>query len=131
MFEIKRLVDTHGDGLTRTAYCEHIFYELLDDIGTDKRPSGTAHAALEAMLEGTRWEAGIVDDLGVAQTNAYYESALSAVQKVANAWKGELRWRCVVEGGVITRIVDLLAMRGTDTGKQFAYTKTLLYLSMK
>lgn len=37
-FEIKRLVDTHGDGLTRTAYCEHIFYELLDDIVTDKRP---------------------------------------------------------------------------------------------
>ena len=126
VFEIKKIVDLHSDGLTRTAYCEHIFYELLDDIVTDKRPSGTAHAALEAMLEGTRWEVGIVDDLGVARTNAYYESALSAVQKVANAWKGELRWRCVVEGGVIIRVVDLLAMRGTDTGKQFAYAKDIL-----
>lgn len=126
VFEIKRLVDVHGDGLTRTAYCEHIFYELLDDIVTDRRPSADATAALAGMLDGTRWQVGIVDDLGASSTSAYYESALSAVQKVANAWKGELNWRCVIEGGVITRYVDLLAMRGTDTGKQFAYSKDIL-----
>lgn len=126
VFEIKRLVDTHSDGLTRTAYCEHIFYELLDDIVTDKRPSAGATAALAGMLENTRWQVGIVDDLGASSTSAYYESALSAVQKVANAWHGELNWRCVISGGVITRYVDLLAMRGTDTGKQFAYAKDIL-----
>lgn len=125
-FEIKKIVDTHGDDLTRTAHCEHIFCELLDDIVTDKRPSAAAQTALDGMLEGTRWQSGIVDMLGTSRTSAYYESALSAVQKVANAWKGELRWRCVVEGGVITRIVDLLAMRGTDTGKQFMYTKDII-----
>jgi len=126
LFEIKRIVDNHGDGLIRTAHSEHIYYELLDDIVTDKRPVSNARVALEGMLENTRWQAGVVDDLGVSSTHAYYESALSGVQKVANAWKGELRWRCVVEGGVITRYVDLLAMRGTDTGKQFAYSKDIL-----
>ena len=50
-FEIKRIVDLHGDGLTRTAFCEHIFYELLDDIVTDKRPSGSAIAALSECLK--------------------------------------------------------------------------------
>jgi phage minor structural protein len=126
LFEIKRLVDTHGDGLTRTAYCEHILYELLDDIVVDKRPESGAAAALIGMLENTRWQVGIVDDLGTSKTSAYYESVLSAVQNVANAWHGELNWRCIVTGGVITRYVDLLAMRGTDTGKQFAYTKDIL-----
>lgn len=125
-FEIKRLVDLHEDGLTRTAFCEHIFYELIDDIVTDKRPSGSAIAALSGMLENTRWQVGIVDDLGSASASAYYISALEAVQKVANAWKGELRWRCVVEGGIITRYVDLVAMRGVDTGKQFVYSKDIL-----
>lgn len=125
-FEIKRLIDRHGDGLTRTAYCEHILYELLDDIVTDKRPSADATAALAGMLEGTRWNVGIVDGLGNSSTTAYYESVLSAVQKVANAWKGELNWRCVITGGVITRYVDLRAMRGTDTGKQFVYSKDIL-----
>lgn len=126
VFEVKRIVDVHGDGLTRTAYCEHIFYELLDDVVTDKRPSADATAALAGMLEGTRWQVGIVDDLGASSTSAYYESALSAVQKVANAWKGELNWRCVIQGEAITRYVDLLAQRGTDTGKQFAYSKDIL-----
>lgn len=126
VFEIKRLVDVHGDGLTRTAYCEHVFYELLDDIVTDKRPSADATAALAGMLENTRWQVGIVDDLGAASTSAYYISALEAVQKVAEAWQGELNWRCVINGGVITRYVDLRAMVGTDTGKQFAYSKDIL-----
>lgn len=125
-FEIKRLADIHGDGLTRTAFCEHIFYELLDDIVTDKRPSGSAVAALSGMLENTRWQVGIVDDLGSASASAYYISALEAVQKVANAWKGELRWRCVIAGGVITRYVDLRTMIGSDTGKQFVYSKDIL-----
>ena len=126
VFEIKRIVDVHGDGLTRTAYCEHIFYELLDDIVTDKRPSADATAALAGMLDGTRWQVGIVDNLGTASTSAYYISALEAVQKVAEAWQGELKWRCVISGGVITRYVDLLAQRGTDTGKQFVYSKDIL-----
>jgi phage minor structural protein len=126
IFEIKRIVDVHGDGLTRTAYCEHIFYELLDDIVTDKRPSAGATAALSGMLENTRWQAGIVDDLGASSTSAYYISALEAVQKVAEAWQGELNWRCVINGGVITRYVDLRVMVGTDTGKQFVYSKDIL-----
>ncbi len=126
IFEIKQLVDLHGDGLTRTAYCEHIFYELLDDIVTDKRPSSDATSAVVGMLEGTRWNVGVVDDLGAASTNAYYEPVLSGVQKVANAWHGELKWRCVVTGGVITRYCDLRAMVGTDTGKQFVYSKDIL-----
>lgn len=127
IFEIKRIVDAHGDGLTRTAYCEHIFYELLDDIVTDKRPSADATSALDGMLQGTRWQVGIVDDLGASNCNAYYEPALSAVQKVANAWQGELRWRIIISNNQITeRRVDLLAMRGTDTGKQFAYSKDIL-----
>ena len=125
-FEVVRIVDQHQDGLTRTAYCEHICYELLDDIVTDKRPSSTAISALSSMLEGTRWWVGVVDDLGISSTNAYYESVLSAVQKVANAWQGELQWRCIVTGGTIQRYVDLLAMRGTDTGKQFVYSKDIL-----
>lgn len=128
-FEIKKIVDKHGDGLTRTAYCEHIFYELLDEIVINKKPEAGATAALAGMLTDTRWTAGTVDDLGTSRTSAYYENALSSVQKVADAWKGELKWRCVIAGGVITRYCDLLAGRGTDTGKQFAYKKDIVNIT--
>ena len=126
LFEIKRPVDVHDKrGLICTVYCEHAFYELLDDFITDLRPTGTsAHFALTQALTGTRWQVGTVADLGLNSTNYYYESSLSAVQKVRKAWGGELRFRVVVSGGVIAeRRVDLLARRGADTGKQFTYGK--------
>jgi len=126
IFEIKRIVDLHGDGLTRTAYCEHIYYELRDDLVADQRPAGSAISALSGVLAGTRWQVGIVDDLGASSTTIYYESALSGVQKIAEAWQGELQWRCFMIGGTIVRYCDLLAMRGTDTGKQFAYSKDII-----
>ncbi|ACV62696.1 phage minor structural protein [Desulfofarcimen acetoxidans DSM 771] len=125
LFEIKRITDIHGEGLTRTAYCEHVLYELIDDFIEDIRPTDcTALIALIKALEGTRWEPGVVDDLGVNSTNFYYESALSAVQKVAAIWKGELRFRVVISNNAITkRYVDLLARRGAVTGKQFTYDR--------
>ncbi|ABO51103.1 phage minor structural protein [Desulforamulus reducens MI-1] len=127
-FEIKRVLDIHGaGGLVRTAHCEHVVYELLDDIVTDLRPTEcSAYTALNTALTGTRWQAGIVDDLGINSTNFYYESALAAVQKVAQVWGGEIKIRLDVTGGVIAnRYIDLRARRGMDTGKQFAYAKDI------
>jgi len=118
MFEIKRVTDLHGDGLTRTAYCEHALYELLDDMIEDVRPTTcSATFALTQALTGTRWEVGTVASLGTNSTNYYYESALAAVQKVATVWAGELQFRVVVTGGVIAhRYIDVLVRRGADTG---------------
>ena len=126
LYEIKHITDTHsGEGLTRTAYCEHVFYELIDDFIEDVRPTDcTALIALIRALEGTRWEPGIVDDLGLNSTNYYYESALSAVQKVVAIWKGELSFRVVIVNNAITkRYVDLLTRRGAITGKQFTHDR--------
>lgn len=128
LFEIKRIVDLHGDGLTRTAYCEHAAYELIDDFIEDVRPTDcSATFALTQALSGTRWSVGTVDDLGLNSTNYYYQSALGAIQKVATVWGGELRFRVVVTGGIISaRYVDLLIRRGADTGKQFEYGRHTL-----
>jgi hypothetical protein len=116
LFEIKRVTDVHGDSLTRTAFCEHAFYELIDDFIEDIRPYNvSAHFAMTQALSGTRWSVGDVADLGLNSTNFYYENVLSAIQKVASVWHGELRFRVVVTGGVISaRYVDLLARRGAE-----------------
>lgn len=107
-------------------FCEHSFYETLGDYLEDKRPSGAASHALAVALEPTRWEAGVVHDLGTNQTNFYHISAKEAVHKVAEVWKGEIRTRVQVSGTKITgRFVDLLNRRGADRGKRFTYTKDL------
>lgn len=84
----------------------------------------TAIAALANALSGTRWSVGIVDELGTSATITM--KMLAGVRRIAEAWAGELQWRCVITGGVITRSTDLRAARGSDTGKQFAYTGRIL-----
>ncbi len=109
-------------GIIRRVFAEHSFYETWGDYIEDKRPYNVpANIALSVALEPTRWEVGIVDDLGINSTNFYHISAKEAVQKVAETWQGELRYR--------GRYVDLLARRGHDLGKRFTYTKDLLSIT--
>lgn len=119
------------EGIIRKVFAEHSFYETWGDYIEDKRPYDvTANIALENALEPTRWEVGQVDDLGINSTNFYHISAKEAVQKVAETWQGELRYRIEVSGNRITgRYVDLLARRGYDLGKRFTYTKDLISIT--
>ena len=79
-------------GIIRRVFAEHSFYETWGDYIEDKRPYDvTANIALENALLTTRWEVGIVDDLGLNSTNFYHISAKEAVQKVAETWQDELR----------------------------------------
>lgn len=118
-------------GIIRRVFAEHSFYETWGDYIEDKRPYDVpANIALSVALEPTRWEVGIIDDLGVNSTNFYHISAKEAVQKVAETWQGELRYRIEVSGNRITgRYVDLLARRGYDLGKRFTYTKDLISIT--
>ena len=127
-FIVKEIEDTHdGEGLEKTLFCESSFYETLGDYIEDKRPyDTTATAALMTALKPTRWEVGIVNDLGINSTNFYHISSKEAVQKVAEIWKGEIRTRVEVSGNkIIKRYVDLLSRRGNDLGKRFTYTKDI------
>lgn len=127
-FIVQEIEETHNkEGLGKTIFCESSFYETLGDYIEDKRPTNsTATGALMVALEPTRWEVGIIDDLGINSTNFYRISAKEAVQKVAETWKGEIRTRIIISGNKIThRYVDLLLKRGNDLGKRFTYTKDL------
>jgi phage minor structural protein len=131
-FIIRGVDEVHdGQTVTRTVFAESSFYETIGDYVEDKRPYNVpANIALENALLTTRWEVGIVDDLGLNSTNFYHISAKEAVQKVAETWQGELRYRIEVSGNKITgRYVDLLASRGQDLGKRFAYTKDLISIT--
>lgn len=127
-FIVKEVEEVHGnEGLINTLFCEDSFYETIGDYIEDKRPQSVpANVALGVALEPTRWEVGIVDDLGINSTNFYRTNSKESVQKIANVWQGEIRTRIEIAGNRIThRYVDLLAHRGGDFGKRFTYTKNL------
>ena len=124
LFSIKKLEEVRDeDGkLYKRAECEEqAIGELNDEIVTDRRPQNTtALDALTAALEsegGSRWQVGTVDATENASTNFYYESRMSALQKILETWQMEVRFRVEIAGTKITgRYVDLFRQRGEDNG---------------
>lgn len=128
LFEINYATDKHDSGTIRTAQCEHIaISELLNIYIDDMRPANkTAFEALTQVLTGTRYQAGTVDNLGTNSTNYYHTNALFAVNKIAQVWGGEIRFRVEISGSSVSaRYVDILARRGSVTGKRFVYSKDI------
>lgn len=124
LFSIKRLEDIRvEDGkLYKRVECEEqAISELNDEIVTDRRPqNATAYEALKAALEsdgGSRWQVGMVDATNNASTNFYYESRMSALQKILETWGVEVRFRVqLASTGISGRFVDLFIQRGEDNG---------------
>lgn len=131
-FIVNEIEESHAEvGIEKNLFCESSFYETLGDYIEDERLYNvTANVGLQVALEPTRWEVGIVDDLGIASINFNHVSSKEAVQKVVEAWEGEIRTRVIVSGNKIThRYVDLLAQRGQNLGKRFTYTKDLEFIT--
>lgn len=120
--------ESHDDeGCVRyTADCENSISELYGDWIGDKRPeNATASTALSVALEPSRWEVGAVTVTGANSTNIYRESAREAVQKVAEAWGGELSATIEIDGANVTARKVNLTRRGTDNGRRFVYGKDM------
>lgn len=127
LFVIKEVEEIHEETMFKRVYCEHAALELVDEIVEDRRPENkTARFILKSLLAGTRWEVGIVSEMGEKTTNFYYESVLSGIYKVIDLFKCEVRYRIRIAGGeIVGRYVDLLQRRGHDTGRRFQYTRDM------
>lgn len=129
LFEITQIADEHSDTTVREAYCEHIFYELINDVIKDRRPYDvTAHFALTQALLDTRWEPGTVADPGTKSTNFYYESALASLHKIVTIWDLDPSYDITISNNTITERKINLGYRGADTGKQFVYGKDIRHI---
>ena len=132
-FRVIGIDEDHNDSeLVRVVTCEHAAYhELIDHIIQDRQiTGGTAKDALTQVLAGSRWSAGIVDNFSTKDATFYYTNGVAAIQTIINTWGGELKFRTIVENGVIThRYIDLLVRRGVVTGKRFEYGKDITSIS--
>lgn len=136
-FVIKE-TDLDTESQIKRVYCEDsAIAELNDEKIEEKRPGygseGTsAYYALEVALEGSRWQAGHVDDLGASRAHFFHESRMSCIQKILEAWGGEVRFRVVVSGSrIVGRYVDIFAHRGRDRGKRIEIGKDLVALNQQ
>lgn len=129
LFTIREIIDEKNDYGLRTVYCEHDFYNLMDNIVEDKRVvEGDALQAVQKAIFGSSWQAGVVEDFGIRNINFYYSDSKSNLADVVDTYGGELRFRIELddEGERIAgKYVDLLHSRGVETGVRFEFGKNL------
>jgi len=128
-FIIREIEDIDDAGGTfKYVYAEGGEYELINEVLTGYTHSGvTIGTALNAILAGTRWEVGYVDDLGVKSVDLRYMTVKQAVYELLNAFKGEVRYRVKVAGNrVVKRYIDVFEQRGEDTGKRFEIGRDII-----
>lgn len=119
---------THDEnGVTYEVFCEDSTSELYGFFIEDMKPrNALASNVLGQILEGTRFEVGYVDDFGKESFNIYRTSVKSALWKMLEKYKAEIKVRLVVgKQGIEHRYIDLRQSIGRNVGKTFTYKKDI------
>ena len=130
----EHIVDKHrrthdGAGVPVTvASCINSLAETWDDYIIDRRPRGSAYAALSVVLEPTRWTAGVCTQEGTASHTFYHIHVREALQDLLEVWGGELETHIECDGSKVTaREVRIKSFRGNQASpKRFTWTKDLV-----
>ncbi|NCB65130.1 MAG: hypothetical protein EOM48_03035, partial [Bacilli bacterium] len=108
----------------------HTFFDDMQAYGfiKDKRPTdATVSTALGGILEGSRWQLGVIQSAHSATSNYYYISRLEAFWDFIEKWNVEFKLRMVYSDGVIiARYVDIYDQLSADYGKWYEYGDQLL-----
>ncbi|MEW9503234.1 phage tail spike protein, partial [Jeotgalibacillus marinus] len=128
LFVIKELEEVHDDVLYKEVFCKAAWMDELEDevLEESNAQDQTMEDALSEALQSTRWQVGEVAELGLNDADFYFESVLSAINKILSTWGGEVKDRIVISDNQITdRYIDILPRRGADTGKTLSISKDL------
>lgn len=127
-FIIRIIDDSDGDGTFKKVEAEGGEYELIDHIVTQYKASNvTLRTALGAVIQGSRWQVGQVDDLGTASVDLKYTTGKNAIYELLQIFGGEVRYRVEVDGNrIIRRYIDVFKKRGIYTGKRFEAGKDII-----
>lgn len=128
LVRIERIEDARdGDRRYKTIYAENAANELLGyPVDPHDFTGETPATALGEILAPTRYEVGQVDSAVVLPEMKIndLQSALEAVQTLADKGSLEVAWRVTYSGSKIThRYVDLVERLGVDTGRTIEYRK--------
>ena len=130
---VDKHVRTHdGTGKPVTvASCINSLAETWDDYIIDRRPRGSAFAALTVVLAPTRWTAGVCTQEGTASHTFYHIHVREALQDLIEVWGGELETHIECDGSKVTaREVRIKSLRGNQNSpKRFTWTKDLVKIS--
>lgn len=129
------------DHITKTSLTEvklvgvNSFYDDMQSDGyiKDFRPTNkSVMGTLQTLLEGSRWQLGIVKSSELVTLSFYYLSRKEAISKLLEVANIEIRPRVELsKNTIIRRYLDVFTTLGADHGKVFTHGKDLLTVSEK
>lgn len=129
------------DHITKTSLTEvklvgvNSFYDDMQSDGyiKDFRPTNkSVMSVLQTLLEGSRWQLGIVKSSELVTLSFYYLSRKEAISKLLEVANIEIRPRVELsKNTIIRRYLDVFTTLGADHGKVFTHGKDLLTVSEK
>lgn len=130
-YYITNVEEEDGDILQKTITAELSLIELADEI-IEKDLSGTTtnpKVALASLLEGTRFEVGIVDESIYNKrfnTDTFYLNVLEAISELASEYSAEVQVSYQIKDGKIEkRLINLYKQFGRNNGKRFEIEKDI------
>ncbi|UUI41190.1 phage tail protein [Oceanobacillus oncorhynchi] len=94
LFVIKRLKDSSDISGSKTrAVCLPVYHAELNDHVIEERRfiDQIVDVAMEAAVQGTRWQAAVEVELGRATTNFYRIFSTEALEDIIATWGGEIK----------------------------------------
>jgi phage minor structural protein len=127
LFQITEVTEEHSDTLLKTAYCEGVCMELINEVIRPVNiPSTNIKQLLTTILENTGWNVGMVD-IALSDTHTIeiteYTNVYKALQDYAiGTFGAELRFRVDIQGNrIVAKYIDVFAQRGRTTKHRFEY----------
>lgn len=121
--------DYSSDGAFKNVYAEGSEYELIGRwLPSYVEDSVDIRTALESIVQGTRFEVGIVEDqITHKSVELKHMSKRKAVNELLNLFNCEVKYRVKVDGNRVTRrIIDVYKKRGKDNGNMFEAGKDII-----
>lgn len=121
--------DFSSDGAFKNVYAEGSEYELIGRwLPSYVEDSVSIRTALEAIVQGTRFEVGIVEDQTTHKSvELKHMSKRKAINELLNLFNCEVKYRVEVDGNRVTRrIIDVYKQRGKDNGQMFEDGKDII-----
>lgn len=128
-FVIREIEDTFGDGRYKTIFAEGGEFELLDEfLPSYVQASVTLKEALDAILQGTRYEIGEIDtNFKRKSVELRHMSKRKAINEIINMWDGEIQYRVETDGNRVTkRYIDVFEQLGESRGKRVEAGKDIV-----
>lgn len=132
-FIIRVIEDEYGSaGKFKRVEGEGSEYELIDEwLPSYRQSSVTLPTALSAILQGTRWEVGEIEDKYTPQpVDLRHMTKRRAVNELINLFDGIVSYRVEIDGNrVVRRYVDVAKNSRLHIGKRFEAGKDILSAS--